>query len=237
MSNNPNGNGLNESTKRQLELLRQSPTLFNMLSLTPSAVTYNIDIEKMEQYVADIAAKYLGKEEVRMATIDPQSRTREPLCYIWLKSDSRHLVDKSDRADSNQVFVPKISKFSDELKRFGEQFCPTERSDGTPINRKKMIQIRKNDKPGDQSIVAVPISLSRMLNRIFDIENRAFIDTYGTGVSAPRCNLKCSLRYVKKRDGNSSLASIQVVKRLDTDSMNRRPRPVGSFRDGDDNED
>lgn len=228
---------INDSMKRQLELLRKSPTFFNILGLTPTEVTWTIDLESMEKYVKETAERYLGNE-VRMATIDPTSRTREPMCHIWLKADSKHLVDSSRGNGSNdQVFAPKVSRFSDELKRFADQFAPTENPDGTPISRKKLIKIKKNDRNLDQSIVAIPISLTRMLKRIFDVENRAFIDTYGSNGSLGRCNLKCSLKYTKKHNGDSVLSAIRVTKRLDDDSLRRRPRPIGSFRDSDRDDD
>lgn len=233
---NTNTNGLSSAIKRQLELLKQAPTFYNMMNLVPSEVTWNVDVEKMEKLVADTAAKYLGADEVRMATIDPTSRSRAPLCFIWLKENSRHLVDASKGNNSNQVISPKVNRFSEDLKRFADQFAPTERPDGSPISRKKMIQVKSN-RYGDKSIVAIPISIERVLKRLFDVENRGFIDTYGAGTAAPRCTLSVSMKYSTKRNGDLVLSYFRITKKLDTDGRHGRPRPVGSFNDRDDDED
>ena len=233
---NTNTNGLSSAIKRQLELLKQAPTFYNMMNLVPSEVTWNVDVEKMEKLVADTAAKYLGADEVRMATIDPTSRSRAPLCFIWLKENSRHLVDTSKGNNSNQVISPKVNRFSEDLKRFADQFAPTERPDGTPINRKKMVQERDPDDRTDKNIKGIVISVSRVLYRVFDVENRAFLDTYGRDVSAPRCELSCKVLMNSMADGTKRVFAFRVTKRVQN-SEHRRPSARPAFRDRQDEDD
>lgn len=231
---NDNTKTVNESMQRQLEFLSKAPTIFNILSLVPSETTWVIKLDDMEKYIRDIAAQYLGSEEILFVTIDPSvsgSHRREPQCHVWLNRNSRHFVDYTAKKESGNMLInPTIHQFSNELKRFADQFAPLEDANGNRKNRKKLITLSESANYKD--ILAVNISLSRAVYRLFDAENRAFTETYGAGTSAPKCNIVCSLSYSKKRNGDNVLSAIRVTKKQEVLTQ-RRPTPVSSFRDRD----
>lgn len=222
---------INDQMKRALKALRQAPVFHNIMDLVPSACTWNIPIDNMETYVLTTAQEWLGKEEVKMVTIDPALKGRRPVAYVWLRKDSRHLVDASKSKNTNLVISPKVERFSDELKKFADQFAPTEREDGTPISRKKRIDIRENER-GDKSIVAVSVDINRILYRIFDVDNRGFLDMFGADATSRKCSLDCVCRYSKRGTNERELSYIIVTKRFDG-GMRKfdRPKARNSFRD------
>ena len=225
-----------DNRERQLKVLKQAPVMFNMLDLVPSECTWYLSANDLEKHIYNMAAQYLGSNEITMVTLERGLKeTRRPLCYLWIKKNSKHLVDRRER-DDKLVFTPTMERYSDDLKRFAEQFALNRQDDGTPINRKKLIRILKND-GGDSSIVAIPLDLNRVLQRLFDTENKGFIDTYGNGqdVSARRCWIKCKGIYDRRSDGRGQLQTIMVTKFFDGGRNNHgRPHPVGMFKDRDD---
>lgn len=230
---------LNESIKTQLEVLKSSPAFFNMMGLAPTTVSWTIRVEDMENYVLKTAREYLGTKDVVMASINDVGHHREPLCYIWIKEDSSHLVDRRKVESSNSmVFVPRVNQYSADLRRFANNFAPTERPDGSYINRKNMLRVLTGDQVKNASgLAAIPVSLNRVLRAIFDAENKGFIDTYGANAHPAPCSISCDLIFNTNRDGEeTSLASIKVTKRI-RGLNNKKPRVVGSFRDSKNNDD
>ena len=227
---------INDSMKRQLETLRNSTAFFNILNRTPSEVSWNISLDQMEEIVYNTAAEFLGAKEIVTVTINNRGKSREPECLVWIRKDSRHRVDSTVRGKGDQVFSPTVNRYSEELKRFCEQFAPTERPDGTPINRKKMVQERDPDDRTDKNIKGIVISVSRVLYRVFDVENRAFLDTYGRDVSAPRCELSCKVLMNSMADGTKRVFAFRVTKRVQN-SEHRRPSARPAFRDRQDEDD
>ena len=139
------------------------------------------------------------------------------------------MVDNTIRGNGNQVMTPVVRRYSDDLKRFAEQFAPVETPNGKPISRKHMIQERQPDDRTDQNLVAIMVSVGRVIYRVFDAENRAFLDTYGRDVSAPRCEVRCSA-LIRNRGEGSVVYAIRVVKRVEVRDT-RRPTARQSFRD------
>jgi len=224
-----------EAKEHQIKVLKQAPVMYNLLDLVPSECTWYITASDLEKHIYNMACQYLGASEVTMVTLERGLKeTRRPYCYLWIKQNSRHLVDRRER-DPNQVFTPTMERYSDDLKRFAEQFAPNRQEDGTPINRKKLIRLLKNEN-SDKSIVAIVLDLNRILQRLFDTENKSFIDTYGNGpdVNARRCWIRCRGIYDRRSDGRGQIQSIQVTKFFDGGRSNHsRPHPVGQFRDRD----
>lgn len=225
-----------EAKERQLKVLKQAPVMYNMLNLVPSECTWYISASDLEKHIYNTAAEYLGSSEITMVTLERGIKdNRRPYCYLWIKKNSRHLVERRER-DDRMVFTPAMERYSDDLKRFAEQFAPNRQEDGTPINRKKLIRLLKNEN-GDNSIVAIQLDLNRILQRLFDTENKGFVDTYGNGqdVNARRCWIRCRGIYDRRSDGRGQLQSIQVTKFLDGGRGNHsRPHPVGMFKDRND---
>lgn len=228
---------LSEEIKRQLAVLRQATTMFNAMNLIPSECSWYITAEDMEKHVLRVAEEFLGKGEVKMVTIEAGLKnSRVPRTYIWLKKDSKHLVDKSKSGNTGMVINPKVDRFSDELRRFADQFAPTQREDGSEISRKKRIRLMENTR-GDKTIVAIPIDLTRILGRMFDAENRAFQDTYGSDVVARRCLIRGECKYTNRGD-RPTLSAIKVTKYFEgvRDSHGNN-RPMVNFRDRDNDDD
>lgn len=231
MANNTNETQLSAEVKRQLEVLRNSPTIFNALDLIPSECTWYITAEDMERYVRKVAEEFLGREEIRFVTIEGSLKgSRAPHAYIWLRKDSKHLVSDRNRNvnANNMVMNPVIEQYSEELKRFADRFAPTHRDDGTEISRKKRIRLLDNGER-DKNIKAMPVDLSRILERIFDSENRGFQDAYGSDRPARRCRIDVSCKY-RKNDERNALLGFKVVKSLEG-ARGGRPnnRPIVSF--------
>lgn len=233
MANNDVKNAnIPESVKRDMATLRQAPVMHNILNLIPSECSWYIEASDMEKYVLKVADEFLGSGEVRMVTIDPGYKSSAvPTTCIWLKKDSKHLVDNTKSNGSQMVITPHVDKFSEQLKRFCDQFAPQQRDDGTPISRKKRIVLVNNaNQSGDRSIIGVRIDLTRVIARIFDVENRSFSDTYGADTPARRCNLNCKAIY-NKNDDRPRLIAIRVTKRFDDMRGDRRnSRPIPSFK-------
>lgn len=227
---------LSEEIKRQLMTMRQATTMFNVLNLIPSECAWYISAEKMEEYVLKVAEEFLGKGEIKMVTIEAGLKgSRAPRTYIWMKKDSRHLVDKSKSgSNSNMVISPRVDRFSDDLRKFADQFAPTKREDGSDISRKKRIRLMENTK-GDKTITAIPVDLTRILGRIFDEENRGFQDTYGSDVPARRCLIRGECKYTTKND-RTTLTAIKVTKYFEgvRDHSNNRPMVNFRYSDNDD---
>lgn len=223
---------LSDSMIRQLITLRHAPAMFNILNMSPSECSWNISPADMEEHIRRTAAKFLGANEIVMVTVDPVARSTEPICCVWLRSNSKHLVDKSSYDNGQQqVLQPSVKRFSPELTKFAEQFAPLENPDGTPRNRKKLIKLCDND-ARDSSVKGLEISLNRMIFTFFDAENRAFQDTYGNGVASPRCDIRCKLIYSKRNDGDRGrLEAIKITKFLSNAAGRRRLRPTRSFND------
>ena len=223
---------INDQMKAQLKMLRSSPVLYNMLGLVPTECTWTIKVDDMERFVMNIAKQYLGNE-VRMVTIEAgASKNKEPRTYVWLKADSYHLVDTQHGKNPNNVFTPKVDRYSEELKKFADLFAPEYYEDGSPINRKKRIRPLQNAR-GDKSIMAIPVSLSRVCKTMFDVESRAFQDTFGSDVPILRCSLRCDGTYYKRGD-HLELSHITVTKYLPGKADKGKPSPKQNFRDSGD---
>jgi hypothetical protein len=217
---------INDSMKRQLKTLRQSPVFYNLLSLIPSECTWTLPVEELERYVKETASEFLGKDEVRYVTIDAGPKI-EPRTYVWIKADSRHLVDRSKSNNTNMAITPKVERFSEDLKKFCDQFAPAYREDGSFINRKKRIQIARPSDRTDSSLRAVKVDLTRILLRIFDTDNRAFLDTYGSDTPARRVGLRFKVHWDKKGD-RRALSAVSITKYFEGAGRRERPRVANS---------
>jgi hypothetical protein len=222
---------LSEEIKRELKVLRNAPTMFNAMDLIPSECTWYILLEDMERYVRQVAEEFLGREEIRTVTIEPGLKgSRVPRTYIWLKRDSKHLVDKSRTVSADLVINPQMDRYSDELKRFADRFAPTHRDDGSEISRKKLIQIVQNIRD-DHSIVGIPVDIVRVLQRLFDSDNRGFQDAYGSEKGARRCRVEVACKYNNKGE-RLALTAFKVTKYLEGSRGSRVDnRPIPRFTD------
>lgn len=215
--------------KTQLKTLRSAPVFHNMLGVVPTSCSWTIKVDDMERYVYNIAKEYLGNE-VRMVTIEPnQSKTREPYTYVWLKADSTHLVDTKTGRNINNVINVRVDRYSDALKQFADLYAPEYRDDGSYINRKKRIQPLPNSR-GDKSIVAIPMSLTRLCRTIFDTEAKSFQETFGSDVPILKCDLHCVVKFIKRGD-TMEMTHIVVTKSLPGKSGGGKPSPRRSFSD------
>lgn len=222
---------VNDSIKRQLKTLQQSPVMFNLLNLIPSKCTWIVPRQDMENYVLKTAEEFLGRGEVKLVTIDAAPRAnRAPRTVVWIDKNSRHLVDRSI-SDNDAVFVPTVERYSQDLRNFADQFAPTEMDDGTPINRKKRIKLTAAEGRENSGIIGIYIDLSRILSRLFDVENRGFQETFGKDVPVRPCSIHCDLIYEKRGDSKFVMA-VQVVKYFEGNQTGHaRPRPVKNYYD------
>ena len=223
---------VNESVKRQLKTVQQCPVMFNLLNLIPTECTWVVPLRDMENYVLRTAEEFLGRGEVKLVTIEPPAKpTRSPYCYVWISRDSRHLVDRTV-TDNDAVITPQVDRYSQELRDFCNQFAPTEREDGTPINKKKRIRL-VGAEGGDRSIVAVVIDLPRVLNRLFDVENRGFQEAFGKDVPIRPCNIRGNIIYERRGD-RSEISVLKITKFFEgSRSGHARPKASRAFRDSD----
>lgn len=218
--------------KDELTTMAQSPMCYNILHLVPTSCTWNLTLQEIENHALGIARKFLG-DDVKMVTLHDRKATREPRCVVWLPANSRHLYDDSS-SGSNQILTPKVKRFSKELKDFAAQFAPAYDDEGRYINEKHRIVI-VNDKnargDGPNNIAGILISVNNILLRLFDADNRGFIDTYGSAARNKRCSISCRILY-SGRDDRRQMIGIRVTKSV-SDETNRRTRPVPSFNDAD----
>lgn len=219
---------VNDAIKRQLKTLQQAPVMFNLLSLIPSECTWTISLQDMENYVLKTAEEFLGRGEVKVVTIEPNSSLKKrPRCFVWISRDSRHLVDRSV-SDNSAVFTPQVDRFSDDLRSFCANFAPSERDDGTPINKKKKrIQITGAD---DSRIVGIVIDINKVINRLFDVENRGFQEAFGRSVPIRPVNLRGTVLTERRGDDNR-IVGMKITKYFEGSSTQRRPKPIKNFGD------
>lgn len=217
--------------KDQLVTMSQSPMCYNMLHLVPSSCTWNLTLQEIENHALGIARKFLG-DDVKMVTIHNRKSTREPRCVVWLPSNSRHLYDDNANG-SNQVLTPKVQRFSKELKDFAAQFAPSYDDEGRYINEKRRIIIvnDKNEHRDANGIVGIIISINNVLLRLFDADNRGFIDTFGTSARNKKCMIRCTILYSGGNEERRQMIGIRVTKSV-SDEGTRRHRPIPNFRDG-----
>lgn len=226
-----NDGGLSPAIRDQLAIMKQAPVLFNSAGLIPASAGWVLTIEQMEDAIQKTAIQYLGASEVKYVTVNCFNK-REPLACVWLRKDSKHLVDKSAANDPDLLVKVEVSRYSEELKRFADNFAPTHREDGTPINRKKRIQLVREDR-GNKDIIAVKVDINLFLARLFDVDNKGFMDTYGQGASARRVVVDCSIIYDNRRNssGEKKPIAFKIEKSFEGDGlMKGRNKPVPAFR-------
>lgn len=225
---------VNDAIKRQLKTLQQSPVMFNLLNLIPSKCTWVVPRQDLENYVLKTAEEFLGRGEVKLVTIDAAPRANyAPRTVVWIDKNSRHLVDRSIN-DNDAVFVPTVERYSQDLRNFADQFAATETDDGTPINRKKRIKLTAAEGRENSGIIGIYIDLSRVLSRLFDIENRGFQEAFGKDVPVRPCSMNCDLIYEKRGDSRMIMA-IKITKYFEgNNGGHARPRPVKNYHDGGD---
>jgi hypothetical protein len=218
---------VNDAIKRQLKTVQQAPVMFNMLNLIPTGCEWIISAQDMEGYVMKTAEEFLGRGEVKQVTIDAgASMKKPPRCFVWISRDSRHLVDRSV-SDANAVFTPQVDRYSDDLRTFCANFAPHEREDGTPINKKKRVQIVGSD---DSRLVGIIIDINKVIMRIFDYDNRAFQDAFGRDVPVRPVTLRAKVISERRGDENRIVA-LQIKKQFESANTHRRPRPLKNFSD------
>ena len=225
----------NEAIENDIKLLKSNPLIHNTLGLLPAEVTYVIPLDDLEKSIREIAKRYIDGIEYTTIEIEPSSG--RPNAYVWLRRDSKHLIDR--RADDpDMVFNPHIVQFSQALKDFADNFAPDKDEKGRFIDRSRRIQI-KSPRGNNSNLVAIKIDLDKVLQRIFDINNLSFRDTYGKNdksLVARPCKMRCKLIYKSDRkDGfdRRNCLGLRVTKLYQHSRFDRNDdRPVvDNFRD------
>lgn len=212
--------------KKRLKALKQSPVAFCNVDLLPSETVWIVPIDVLERQIRSLMATYLEAKEIQDVTIwrEPD-RKGVPKVIVWLRSDSKHLVEKSERTD-DQLISPTVQRYSQQLRDMCDQFAPLKNDDGYDIPRKKRIDILKARH--DTGLSGVRLDFMRVADRLFDRNNKGFLKTFGNDSPMRPITLVYNALY-DRRDGNKMTAFRITKKYSDRDTSDRRPVP--SYRD------
>lgn len=184
--------------ENDLKTLRSSPVFHNLLGYGPSECVYVLTIGDLEKDIENMAKRYL--DDIQFVTIEIVPNSGRPIAYVWLRNDSKHLVDKKTEKDQNMVFNPRIMQFSQQIKDFADNFAPDTDDNGNKIDRSRRLKLL-NPKTGNNNFVAIRVDINRFIQRMFDAKNFDFRDVYSrnnTNHSVRPCGIKCKMLYHTK---------------------------------------
>lgn len=235
-STSTNGKSRDISTlENDVNTLRSSPVFHNLLGYGPSECVFVLAIDDLEKDIENMAKRFL--DDIQFVTIEIIPNSGRPIAYVWLRKDSKHLVDKRAEKDQNMVFNPRIMQFSQQIKDFADNFAPIVDENGKKIDRSRRLKLL-NPKTGNNNFVAIRVDVNRFIQRMFDANNLDFRDIYirnNSNHSVRPCGIKCKMLYRTKEGPYSrkNCNGIRITKYyLDSRSNGYgMDRPIIGFND------
>ena len=128
-------------------LIPTSITAFTLSGFTPAESVYQLSAAQVKEMIKKIAESYLDDitgVDLEMSTVpggDGKKRQWEPIAYIGLPRDSKHVISKSGNREESAIRNRTIVNYSQELKEFLDKFCDKEFRKTIP-NREGTLSIR-----------------------------------------------------------------------------------------------
>lgn len=215
---------VSKEVKVELKKMRQCPITFSNIGQIPSEAVWIVTPEVLESQIRELLSTYLGASEVKDVTLWKGGKTA-PFVLVWLHKDSKHIIDSNIDA-KDMVFVPKVQKFSDELKNMCDQLAPRRDPEtGADIPRKKRIFIIGSKNAS--SLIGVKLDLMLIISRLYDARNTGFSAVYGNDNARP-VNIQMQPIRDSKRD-DAKIRAYRITKTYADNAVGRRPIPA--FRD------
>ena len=110
-------------------LIPTSITAFTLSGFTPAESIYRLTAAQVKEMVFRIAKSYVDDVtgvDIEMSTVpggDGKKRQWEPVAYIGLPRDSKHVISKSLNKEESAIRNRTVMNYSSELKEFIAKFC------------------------------------------------------------------------------------------------------------------
>ena len=110
-------------------LIPTSITAFTLSGFTPAESVYQLTAAQVKEMVKKIADSYLDDTtgvDIEMSRVpggDGKKTQWEPIAYIGLPVDSKHVISKSGNKEESAIRNRTIVNYSQELREFLDKFC------------------------------------------------------------------------------------------------------------------
>lgn len=176
-----NGFVLSDELKEQL--IRMAATSHNLWGLPPSASEWTLTESQLRDIIKMQATAYL--DDITDITMEGNPRSGMIDTYVWIPSNSHHVVDNSLKSNGSIIAKP-MRVYSKEMKEFMDKYCFK--------NEKRLF----NDE-NRSAKSGVRINLETVLKIFFDERGQNYEKVLGT---RDRRNKKVTFRSILRENDN-----------------------------------